>query len=552
MKPQSPASHRPAATTSSALLREWASLTPDAVAITFNGEHITFADLDRDVDAWARSLLAAGIQRGQSISVLTGNHPHFLRAAFAAARVGAHLAPLNTWHTAAELLYTLAHSEAALLLATDGIRRVNYNKILSTFLPELTDPGPHDSYICCPDLHSVVALGEPLPGAQSLAEFLRRGDEIDPAELAARERENTPNDLMYVLYTSGSTSTPKGVQLHQGPAIENGWWIGERQGILAQDRSWLATPLFYGLAAIQALFATWTHGARVVLQEVFDPAAALELLHDQRCTVYYGFGNLTRKLVTQPGFDRSRLFLRKGMIGFSVEDRRLAIDELGVTNGVSVFGMTETYGLIALTDYRDDRETVMTTQGRPLPGSEIRIADPFSDVPLPNGEVGAIQVRGRITSGYLKDPDRTEAAFTPDGFFRTGDLGALDSDGRLIYHSRATEVMKPAGVNVSPQEVEALLDTVPGIAQAYVCSMPDDIDGEAVVAFIEADPATTTEEFIRSYLRERAASYKIPRHYIYRTDEQIPRLASGKISRPRLQQEAIQELEPPGTAKGSR
>jgi fatty-acyl-CoA synthase len=547
-----PVDHRPAATTASSLLREWATETPDAVAITFDGEHLTFADLDREVDTWARALLAAGIQRGQAISVLAANHPHFLRAAFAAARVGAHLAPLNTWHTATELLYTLNHSEAVLLFATDRLRRVDYNNILLSMIPELAGDKPTGKFASCPDLHAVVALGEPLPGELTLAEFLRRGTSIDSSQLAAREAENTPADLMYVLYTSGSTSTPKGVQLQQGPAIENGWWMGERQGITAQDRSWVVTPLFYGVGAVQALFGTWSHGARVVLQEIFDPAAALRLLEEQQCTVYFGFGNLTRKLLAEPEFDRSRLFLRKGMIGFSVEDRRLAIDELGVTQGVSVFGMTELYGLAALTDHRDDRHTVMTTQGFPLPGNQIRITDPGTDEPLPAGEVGAIQIKGRFTPGYLKDPDRTAAALTADGFFRTGDLGALDTQGRLHYHSRATEMMKPAGVNVSPQEVESLLDTVPGITQAHVCSVPDPLDGEAVVAFIEADPAQTTPEFISNYLRQRASAYKVPRHYLYRTDEQMPRVASGKISLPLLRQQAEQELRAPLAVEGTR
>lgn len=540
-----PVEHRPAATTVSALLREWATLTPDAVAITFNGEHLTYAELDGQVDDWARALLSAGIQRGQAISILSGNHPHFVRAAFAAARIGAHLAPLNTWHTKTELMYTLNHSEAALLLSIDRLRRVDYNATLSIMLPELTGPRRADTFSASPELRRVVALGEPLPGSQSLAEFLRHGEDIDPADLAEREAENTPDDLMYVLYTSGSTSAPKGVQLQQGAIIENCWWIGERQGITADDRSWVATPLFYGLGAIQALFATVTHGARLVLQEVFDPAAALNLLADERCTVYFGFGNLTRKLLAQPGFDAGRVFLRKGMIGFSVEDRRLAIDELGVTNGVSVFGMTELYGLATLTDHRDSRDIVLNTQGLALPGNELRIADPESDRALPAGAVGAIQIKGRYTPGYLKDPHRTAAAMTADGFFRTGDLGAMDADGRLHYHSRATEMMKPAGVNVSPQEVEALLDAVPGISQAHVCSVPDPVDGEAVVAFVEADPAKTSPEFIRSYLRERVSAYKVPRHYLYRTDEQLPRVASGKISLPLLRQEAERAVSAP-------
>ncbi|MBB5158969.1 class I adenylate-forming enzyme family protein [Saccharopolyspora phatthalungensis] len=545
-------SPRPSATTCSELIRAWARYAPEDVALTFEGVHTTVAEFDGEVDRWARALLAAGVQRGDAVSILCGNHPDFLRLSFAAARVGAHLAPLNTWHKPEELRYTLDHSDAVVLLAVDRLRNQDFNAALATIIPELTSAPAPDRFGRFPSLRQVVALGSALPRATPLGEFLRRADEVGDAELHAREKQNAPDDLMFLLYTSGSTSKPKAVQIHQGPLIENGYQIGERQGIEPADRSWLATPLFYGLAAEQALMAAWTHRARVVLQEVFDAPEALEILARERCTVYYGFGNLTRKLLATPGFDRSRIHLRKGMIGFSVEDRQLAIDRLGVTHGVSVYGMTEMYGLVALTQHTDTRETVLSTQGFPLPGNEIRIVDPDSETPLPQGEIGAIQVRGRVTTGYFKDSDRTKASFTGDGFFRTGDLGSLDAEGRLVYHARATEMLKPGGVNVAPQEIEALLDEIPGIQQAHVCSVPDTRDGEVVVAFIEADPEATPPELIRERMRARAASYKVPRHFIYRSDAEMPRVASGKIPRPLLREEAARVLAaiPAGPASG--
>jgi len=539
-------SPRPHATTCSELIREWARRSPGDVACTFDDVDITVAHFDEELDRWSRALLAAGVRRGDAVSILSGNRPEFLLLAFAAARVGAHLAPLNTWHRPEELAYTLANSDAVLLLAVDRLRRQDFDAALAEILPELVTGT--EGFANFGSLRQVVALGEPLPGAVSLADFLRRGEQVPVAELAAREAANVPTDLMYLLYTGGSTAKPKAVQICQGPLIENGYQIGERQGIDETDRSWLATPLFYGLAAEQGLFSAWTHRARVVLQEVFEPSEALELLDRQRCTVYYGFGNLTRKLLGAPGFDPARIHLRKGMLGFSVEDRQLAMERLGLRQGVSVYGMTETYGLVALTQHTDPREIALSTQGLPLPGCEIRIVDPETDAPLPQGEVGAIQIRGRVTSGYFKDPDRTAAAFTADGFFRTGDLGSLDATGRVVYSTRATEMLKPGGVNVAPQEIEALLDEVPGVRQAHVCGIPDAVDGEVVVAFVEADPQVTPPETIRAEMRSRAASYKVPKHFIYRTDEEMPRVASGKIPRPMLSAEARRVLASTETA----
>ncbi len=538
----------PGARTASALIRELAHTDPDRVAETFEGRHRTFAELDADVTTWAKALMAAGVQRGEAVSILAGNHPNFVTLAFAAARVGAFLAPLNTWHTAPELQYTVGHAPSVLLFTIDTLRKQDFRAAWSQVLPELAArPAQPDERLRAaqlPALLDVVSLDGGLPGATSLHGFLTAGASVTDEDLAAREALNRPEDLMYLLFTSGSTSKPKAVQLHQGHLIENAWWIGERQGITGEDRAWIATPLFYGVSAMQGLFGALTHSARIVLQEAFDPTEAVRLLEEQQCTVYYGFGNLTRKLLAVPGFDKSRIALRKGMIGFSVEDRRLALDELGVTDGCSVYGMTETYGLFALTRHDDPREIVLTSQGFALPGNEPRIVDPATGLPLPPGQVGDLQLRGRITSGYFDDDERTRASFTHDGFFRTGDQACVDDTGRLVYHSRAVDTMKPGGINVAPQEVEALLDEVPGIAQAHVCAIPDPADGERVVAFIEADPAVTTPDFIVDHLRGRAASYKIPRHFIYRRDADLPKLPSGKIPRPMLVHEAQVELAP--------
>ena len=536
-------STRPHAATSSELIREAARDHGDGTAYSFEGTAVTFAEFDAEVDLWAKALLALGVKRGEAVSILAGNHPVFLQLAFGAARIGAHLAPLNTWHKTGELAYTLRHSESVVLFTVGVLRNRDYSESLLEILPELgrstREGGAEAPFSGAPHLRELVSLGEQLPGTRTLASVLAAAATIDDDQLVRAESANTPDDLMYLLYTSGSTSLPKGVMSAQGDLIENGFQIGERQGIVESDRSWLATPLFYGLAALQGVFATWTHFAAVVLQESFEAVEALKILEQERCTVYFGFGNLTRKLLSTPGFDRSKLRLRKGMIGFSEEDKRLAIDEMGITSGVSAYGSTEVYGLAALTDSHDPRPLVMATQGHPLPGVQMRIADPDTGRELPPGVVGSLQIKGRVTPGYFRDAARTAEAFTADGYFITGDLARIDHDGRLVYQGRSGEMIKTGGINVSPQEVESLLDQVPGIRQAYVCGVPHDDEGECIVAFVEADERLDAEA-IKAHLRQVAASYKIPRYIYHRTDEAFPRLASGKIALPALKAEALQ------------
>lgn len=518
--------------TASALVRHWARTTPEAIAYTFEGEHTSWEAFDAEVDAWARLLLHLGVEAGQGVAFLAGNHPDFLRLAFACTRVSAHIVPLNTWHRGSELAYTIEHSDAVALFAVSDLRKADLAATLAEILP-------------IGAVRELVSLRGSIDGARDVTDLLVEAEAVSQESVREREEANDPHDLMYLLYTSGSTAKPKSVILEQGDMIENCFHIGARQGLTGEDRTWLATPLFYGLSAIQGLFSAWTHGGRVVLQEIFEPVSALAMLEREQCTAYYGFGNLTRKMLAVPGFDKSRLALRKGMIGFSYEDRMLALDDLGITHGTSVYGLTECYPLAALTAWNDPAEVILATQGFPLPDQEILIVDPETEEPLAAGETGSVLVRGRVTPGYYKDPERTAQTIRPDGFFRTGDLGRFDEAGRFVYQSRASEMMKPAGINVSPYEVEDLLDAVPGIRQAHVCAIPDDLNGERVVAFVEVGDPALGEPEIRAHVAARAASYKVPSAVFVCEDAEIPRLSNGKVSRPQLVVEASRRLQDP-------
>lgn len=535
----------PLARTIGALMAELADRFGDRPALSFDGNDLTFREFYERSAAWSKALLALGISRGDRVAVLAGNHPDWLFTAIAAARIGAVLAPMNTWYKDEELHFALQHSEAQVLLCVDRLRKSDYAACLQRVAPDLGKPR-RGAEIAAPELpalrHLVELRGPRLASGHSLNAFLTRADDISDVELEKAEAQVGPGDDLFYLYTSGSTAQPKCVPIQHGRLIENNYNIGERQDLTPGDRTFLATPLFYGLAAVHALFASWTHATCVVLQEVFEPGAALDIIEQQRCTVYYGFGDLSRSLTRHPSFPERELLLTKGFVGITSDDKRHAVYELGVRRGTTIYGLTESYGPCIMTHAGDPEDVLLQTSGTALPGWDIRITDPETGQPTLPGNVGQVEIKGYVMEGYVKQANLTHCAFTEDGYFRTGDLAWFDESDRMVFHSRSTEMIKTRGINVSPLEVEKVLEGIEGVLQAHVVGIPDEERGEVIVAFIEADPEQLPATAVRAWVSERAASYKVPTHVLYRSDDALPRVASGKVPRRLLREQAISEV----------
>ncbi|MDF2823770.1 MAG: Acyl-CoA synthetase (AMP-forming)/AMP-acid ligase, partial [Mycobacterium sp.] len=193
-----------------------------------------------------------------------------------------------------------------------------------------------------------------------------------------------------------------------------------------------------------------------------------------------------------------------------------------------------------MSDWRDPVQVRLTSDGRALPGWQLQVVDPDTEHPVPDGAVGHLLIKGYLTSGYLGDQEQTAAAFTDDGFFRTGDLVSVTADGSITFHSRLKELIKTGGINVSPLEVEALLEEHPAVSQALVIGVPDDQRGEVAVAVVQIHQgAAVSQDELRGYVKGRAASFKVPARVIFRTQESLPKLASGKVARRVLRDEVI-------------
>jgi fatty-acyl-CoA synthase len=526
------------------LLDEMAARYPSNKAIVHEGEGITYPQLKSQVDHAARSLLALGLRRGDPVAVLIGNQPEWMILCFATARIGGTFVPLNTWYRRSELDWSLRHTGAASLFVLDSFLGHNFAGDLHGLIPELATAKPgglHSERY--PTLRSVTVLGAPNSGAYSWQEFLDVGRDITTGELDAAARAVAPDDMVFILYTSGSTAEPKGVTLRHRGVVENGFNIGERRGITSSDRVWLGSPLFYALGAVNAMPATITHGATLVLQGHFTAARAIVTIQRVRATIFYGTSNMIRAIVDDPTYSKVKLqSLRGGSAGISTAERRILMEDIGAIEATPSYGLTESYGN-ATGGFTDDPLSIkLTTAGKALPGFQLRIVDPQTKTDVPVGQAGLLFIRGYVTDGYFKNSEETARAIDSDGWFDTGDLGSIDADGYFRFEARVKEVIKVGGINVSPLEVEQLLLRHPSIRQAYVVGVPDTLRGELIVAIVVA-PTGFHEGELRTYLRANAASFKMPKHFLIRTDAEIPRLATGKVARIQLRAHAIDEIE---------
>ncbi|MBI1735481.1 MAG: AMP-binding protein [Candidatus Rokubacteria bacterium] len=506
------------------LLDEIAAARGEAEAVVFRGQRLTYVALKRHADDLARAMLATGVRKGDRVAMLLGNRPEWLLGAFAASKVGAITVGISTFSTPREIAWTVDHARPSVVITTDAFRGRNYVDTVAELAPQL------------PELRAVVS-------ADRLDAFLARGAAVSDAELAAAQVLVTGADPCYILYTSGSTATPKGVVLNQGGVVENGFAIGERQHLGPADRLWLAVPLFWSFGSANALPAILTHGGTIVLQESFEAGEALTLLDEERCTVYYGMANMARAIREHPDRPGRRLAaMRTGLTIGLPEDIAMTMDAVGARELCNVYGSTETYGNCAVTDAHDSLDLRLTTQGRPLPGMDIRVVDPESGRVLPPGEVGELRIKGYVTPGYYREMEQTTAAFDAGGYFKSGDLGLVGADGRVRFRGRLKEMIKTGGINVAPLEVEAVLLSHPAVKQAYVVGIPDRVKDEVVVAAIELhEGATATAEALIAHCRASLASYKVPARIVFRQDAELPRTSTGKIQKPRLKDELARE-----------
>jgi acyl-CoA synthetase (AMP-forming)/AMP-acid ligase II len=497
--------------TTVSVLAAVASSDPDHPAVVGPDGSATYGELaDRAARLGAR-LAAAGVRRGDRVGLLLPNGCRWLVGMLGIHAAGASVVPLSTFARGRELGDQLARSQATVVLAQERIFGHDFGREIAD-REEPVRLFTWDPRSACPDELPECQVADPI--GRLGAAHVEAGDEA------------------LLLFTSGSTSIPKGVRHAHGPLVRNGRAVGDRHHIDRRDRLWCASPLFFVFGCGNAVPNVLTHGATLCVQDRFDPHAAAAFIEEQRCTVFYGLAPITRAIVASGAHREHDISsLRTGTTSFTSEDRRIAIEELGIQQICSAYGLTEALGHSTMTDADDAPATRMTTEGRVLPTQEVRVVNETGGLGEP-GQVGEIQLRGAVTIGYVDDAHAVDA-FTPDGWFRTGDLGFLDDDQRLHFVGRSTDMIKTRGFSVAPAEVEQVLAEHPDVDQAFVFGVHAAHADEEVGCVLVSE-RTDGDELIaevRTWARDRLSTYKLPRQcWVCRTDD-LPQTTTGKVSK---------------------
>lgn len=521
----------PVPTTLSALISGQAARTPEAPALVAGDTRWTYADLDVTAGRAAAVLRSLGVRPGDRVGLLATNTADWPSAALGAHRLGARVDAFNTWAKAWDLEHLLGASQCSVLVMAASVRSADLLGELRKLLPELWDtPAGRWRSKRFPALRHVLVLG----GGNVPAGAQRWDDLMASAEPVAGT-EPDPGSTAFVLYTSGSTTTPKAVPLVHRDLILNGFYIGERMGLTGADRIWLGSPLFWSFGAANAMMATFTHGACLVLQEQFSAPEAARLLAAERCTAAYLLPTMVDALLPLAGQIRDIAELRTGLTIGRPEEIRCIAEDLSIAEICNIYGSTETYGNCCVTAHDAPLETRLVTQGPPLPGVELRVVDENGEFRQANA-TGELQVRGRIMPGYLGNPAATAAAMTGDGWYRTGDQVHLRADGAVEFRSRLTDMIKTSGINVSPAEVETYLCQHELVAEAVVVGAPHPSRGEVAVAYVTTRGGGIDGETLRRYCQDGIAGYKVPWEIVI--VPRLPTTETGKILRRALTDDA--------------
>ena len=513
-------------------------------AIVFGAERLTFAALRDRARAFAAGLGALGLGRGDALAIWLPNRPLWFIAQYAAASLGIVVVALNPRYRAHELSHILGQSNAVALLLTDRLGPIDYFDTLEALLPELADAVPGElASTRFPKLrHVIVDADDVYPGCHRAADLMDA-----PADTP--DRAVTPDSVFMLLYTSGTTSFPKGAMITHANCVPHGWNCGETLRLTAADRILHALPAAGTWGGVNIPLAAWSHGACLVLMDVFDPLRALQLIEREHCTVLNAVDSMLMPLLDHPDLGRRDLSsLRTGGVAAVGGGRHGLLEDVLerlVPLAFHPYGMTEVNAMSLVHDLDEPASERLVPGVWPVPGLQARIADPETGAPSGIDTEGELQFRGPlVTRGYYDKPDETRAAFTSDGWFKSGDLGVQDGAGRVIFRGRLKETLRISHHMVAPGEIEAFLLAHPAVGQAFVVGVPDARTNEAPVAYVICKPGVrVTEDELRAWCHGKIASFKIPRGVRFVDD--VPRTPSphgDKVQRVKLREMALEDF----------
>lgn len=517
---------------------------------------LTYADVQQQAIVIADALVALGVRPGDRVGMLMANYPEFVPFKFAIARAGAVAIPFNYLYRQEELGYVLAQSECSVLLTMSTFMQIDYLEMLDNIAPGWDNPDyfarEHDPREGFPHMLRRVVVhstdGRMRPGATSYQDLLSVG-ETWPHGSADRTRQ--ADDIADILYTSGSTGSPKGVLVTHDAVQRTAYASALTRAYEDGRRILFSLPCYHMFGYVEGLLAAMMVGGSVVLQTQFSAEGYLAGIERHRATDILCVPTMAVAMVENANLSKYDLTSLNAILCGSAPAPVWLWEqverEFGVSEIVTGYGMTECGGAMTLTLPEDPLELTSTTVGRPKLAGSAGIAgldslciystiDPETAEPLEAGAVGELRSCGPTTmTGFWNKPGETSAALSDDGWLRSGDLGFVRPDGYLALTGRSKELYKSGGELVMPKEVEDVIGRLDAVSQVFAVGLVDERWGEIGCAVIvpSGDRAVSADDVL-DHCRHNLARFKVPKRVVFVEAEQLPTTPTGKIQKYRL------------------
>ena len=505
------------------LIEQAAALFGEQVFLEEGDTRVSFADFADHARQVAAALIAKGIEPGDRVGVWAPNMSEWVIAALGAQCAGVVLVTLNTRYKGAEAAYILRRSRARLLFSI--------GQFLDTDYPaQLADQD-------LPALEEIVVFGQANTPHTDWQHFLAAGEQVEASTITARMHAVSGEDTSDILFTSGTTGSPKGVMTGHAQNLRAFSSFGDIVGITQGDRYLVINPFFHSFGYKAGILVCLLRGVTLLPHSVFDSDVILKRIETDKVSVMPGAPTLFQSLLAHPALDDYDISSLKcattGAAAIPVEMIRQMKSRLGFERVITAYGLTESCGLVTMCRDGDSAETIATTAGRAIPDIELRCVDTDGNQ-VPRGDSGEIVLRGyNVMNCYFEDAEATAEAIDNQGWLHTGDIGVMDAAGNLRITDRLKDMFITGGFNCYPAEIENVLAEHPAIAMSSVIGVADERMGEVAMAFVVPKQGTMLDDAdLISWCRERMANFKVPR--FVQQLEALPLNASGKIVKPEL------------------
>ena len=524
-----------------------AQANPDREALVFGAERLSFADFKTQVDLTARALMGLGIAPGMHVVLFMPNSVQWLCAFYALAKLGAVVVPVNTRFRSHDLDYLLRQSDAHTLIVDLQITGLDAQAMLLELMPEAAHGSLEWVSPRYPSLRRLITL-QPSAwvGAVDWNHMLLAASDVGQGELDQRQSRVRPQDAVLILYTSGTTGTPKGA-VHAHGMVRTMVDAASRLGVSESERILLFLPLFHSMGLYLGGLMFLVAGARLILSPRFEPALELERIERERVSFMLGFDTHYQDLLLHPEFDqRDHTSVRIGMVpaGSAASQATALLVNDRLCRSFSGYGSSECGTAIALSFLDANLSQRSLGSGYPMPGYDFEVRDPETRQPLSVNAVGELWVKGYgVMLRYHGKPQETRDVFDEQGWFKTGDMASMDEGGFLRYIGRYKDMLKVGGENVDPTEIEAFLAQLPGLENVKVVGVADERLGDRPVACCIPCNQTVTLADVQAHCKGKIASFKTPRQLVWLSS--YPMTSTGKLQRRELRQAVMQALENP-------